>query len=97
MPVSKRSAIATIVASVFAVGIAAPALATVTNVDGGTWSYGVDGGLVYSNYLHPTACHGSSVKGEQWVFSPNAAPGYWSSASATAAWRGNKAYYRTTC
>lgn len=50
-------------AAAIVVGAAAPALATVVNVGGGTWNYGVQnqGGTVWSNYHHPTRKHRSSV------------------------------------
>lgn len=33
-----------------------------TKVAGGTWSYGTNSKVVYSNFHHPSRCHGSSAR-----------------------------------
>ena len=33
-----------------------------TKVAGGTWSYGTNSKVVYSNFHHPSRCHGSSAQ-----------------------------------
>ncbi len=59
----KKAAATGLAAAVIALGAAVPALATVVNVGGGTWNYGVQnqGGTVWSNYHHPSVRHRSSV------------------------------------
>lgn len=60
---AKRVVVTGLAAVLMAIGAAAPALATVVNVGGGTWNYGVNnnGGEVWSNYYHPSLRHRSSV------------------------------------
>lgn len=92
-----RRILATAIATVAVTGgLAAPALATTTNVGGGTWSYGTSSSSVYSNYLHPTRLHGSSVKRGDTVFRSNcAAAGTWAKASASKSWyQVDYSYYR---
>ncbi|MEV5594274.1 lactococcin 972 family bacteriocin [Streptomyces sp. NPDC052496] len=88
---------AAVVAGVIVLGTATPALATKVNVSGGTWDYGSKDDNVYSNYYHPTACHGSSVKGKYFASSGNTDKGLWSYASAEEAMWGNETYYRSNC
>lgn len=88
--------VAAIAAGLMAVAI--PAFATTVPVGGGTWSYGVGSGEVWSDYLHPNVCHGSTAVGQYSVRSPNTSPGQWSHASAPLRSNGgNQSYWRTTC
>ncbi|WP_405680997.1 lactococcin 972 family bacteriocin [Streptomyces sp. NBC_00868] len=84
-------------ASALVVAGATPALAASVQVSGGTWSYGVGGGYVYSSYYHVSKCHGSSVQGAYFASSGNTDAGIQANASAETAWSGNKSYYRSTC
>ena len=87
--------VSTLAAAVLAIGMAAPALATVTRVGGGTWDYGTGGGRVWSNYHHGSKCHGSSVRGASGlVRSPDTRAGYWSYASDRDTIWVDRAYYR---
>lgn len=59
----RRIAIVGLTSAAMVLGAAAPALAVVDYVGGGTWNYGVNnnGGEVWSNYHHPNNNHRSSV------------------------------------
>lgn len=92
--------------TVFTIGLAGTAVATSVNpIQGGTWNYGTSGTATlkaYSNYLHNTKCHGSSVgrNGTIIVRSINTAPKGWSIAEKYhAPWTGSwQFYYRLeTC
>lgn len=66
------------------------------HVDGGTWYYGTDWSVVWSNFYHPTRCHGSSVRtynGLITVRSARTAPGRWSHAQVRRSTDTNEAYY----
>ncbi|MCU1528211.1 MAG: lactococcin family bacteriocin [Frondihabitans sp.] len=71
---------------------------TVESAEGGTWEYGVNSRDVYSNYLHMSRPHGSSVKNGNGVIrrSEFVRKGGWSKIHLTKASPGNKAYYRFT-
>ncbi|MEU5692420.1 lactococcin 972 family bacteriocin [Actinosynnema sp. NPDC020468] len=84
-------------AGALVLGIATPALATVVNVGGGTWDYGVDSARVWSNYYHGSKCHGSSVVGAYYDSSGDTRAGITARASAPAKGSGNKSYYRASC
>jgi hypothetical protein len=75
---------------------AAPALAVVENVGGGTWDHGAGTAVVWSDYYHGTKCHGSTAVGK-YIDSDEAGKGSWSFAQAEVALSGNKAYYNTSC
>lgn len=77
-------------------GGAAPALATVVEVGGGTWDYGAGTAVVWSDYYHDDKCHGSTSVGA-YIDSDEAAAGSWSITQAEVALSGNESYYRTTC
>ncbi|WPF66572.1 MULTISPECIES: lactococcin 972 family bacteriocin [unclassified Corynebacterium] len=97
MPFSKkisRGLAATALSGALVAGGAAAALAAQVNVGGGIWTYGTDGGQVYSNYYHPTARHGSTAVGTITANSGCVNPGLTSYASAPKKWRGNQSYYR---
>lgn len=50
-------------------------------VAGGTWSYGTNSKVVYSNFHHPSRCHGSSARTYNGLItarSPKTAAGKWS-------------------
>lgn len=78
------------------IAAAAPALATVESVGGGTWDHGAGTATVWSDYYHGTKCHGSTAVGE-YIDSDEAAKGSWSFAQASVKLSGNKAYYNTSC
>ncbi|GIH07737.1 hypothetical protein Rhe02_58040 [Rhizocola hellebori] len=86
---SPKKAIATgLAAAAMVLAAAVPALATVVNVGGGTWNYGVQnqGGTVWSNFQQPSRRHRSSVingYGEYYNSGCKAA-GVWSYASLRA-------------
>lgn len=69
---------------------------TVVKIDGGTWSYGTNTSIVWSNYLHPTRHHGSTVRtynGGITVRSAVALPGRWSVAQVRRSTNTNEAFY----
>ncbi|GAA0973440.1 hypothetical protein GCM10009555_028240 [Acrocarpospora macrocephala] len=87
-------------ATALLLGVATPAFAAIytVNVDGGVWTYGINGSsYVISNYYHGTKCHGSTAIGTFTSRSANTAAGATSYASAPAKGFGNESYYRTTC
>lgn len=66
------------------------------NVAGGTWSYGTNSRVVYSNFYHPSRYHGSSVrtyKGLITIRSPKTAAGKWSYAQVRRSPSTNEAFY----
>lgn len=69
-------------------GVAAPALATVVNVGGGTWNYGTGYDFPashhgWSNYYHPTSSHtGTSICGST-NHTTRAAAGSWANSSVS--------------
>lgn len=69
------------------------ALPTVT---GGTWSYGTNSKVVYSNFHHPSRCHGSSARTYNGLItarSPRTAAGKWSYAQVRRSPSTNEAFY----
>ncbi|KQO65024.1 lactococcin 972 family bacteriocin [Curtobacterium sp. Leaf261] len=61
---------------------------------GGTWIWGINS-VVFSNYLHGSRCHGSSVQGKTFVRSKNVGSGKWSYANAVPRFNAvDEAYYR---
>lgn len=75
-------------------------LATAYPPEGGTWSYGTTGafggGTIYSDYLHNSRAHGSTVVNADGVIdrSPVASAGSWSHAEAPAIpWAVDDAFY----
>ncbi|MFF8998751.1 lactococcin 972 family bacteriocin [Streptomyces achromogenes] len=83
-------------AGVLVVAGAVPALATTVSVGGGTWDYGAGTATVWSDYYHPSTCHGSTSVGKT-IQSDTAPSGDWSITQVQAALSGNKTYYKTTC
>ncbi|MET8813121.1 lactococcin 972 family bacteriocin [Streptomyces sp. NPDC004549] len=83
-------------AGVLVMAGAVPALATVKNIDGGTWDYGAGTATVWSDYYHPSKCHGSTSIGKT-TQSDTAPKGDWSVTGVEAALYGNETYYKTTC
>ncbi|MEV0781309.1 lactococcin 972 family bacteriocin [Streptomyces sp. NPDC050428] len=86
---------------VVAVGVivaatATPALAEISYPGGGIWDHGLTGSTVYSDYYHPTKCHGSTSVGT-FTDRDSAFAGFWSITEATRPATGAEAYYRTTC
>jgi lactococcin 972 family bacteriocin len=78
-----------------AVGVAAPALATVKYPEGGTWTYGNAAGTNFSYYEHPSKTHGSSVSNPSGTVRSACEQGGWMSrAEQNATDSGNKAFYR---
>jgi lactococcin 972 family bacteriocin len=75
--------------------LVATAYADVVPAGGGTWNYGRNNSIVWSNYLHNDKTHKSSVvNGDgDYQTSPWTSKGNWSEASTRATWRGNKSYY----
>ena len=75
---------------------AAPAMAEAAG--GGQWDHGTNTGSVYSNYVHPTNIHCSSVRGTEYNFSGAKVAHVESKASAPRAWlTTNEAYYNNNC
>ncbi|MEU3183818.1 lactococcin 972 family bacteriocin [Streptomyces sp. NPDC006923] len=93
----KRGIKLAIAAGALVVGTAAPALATVVGVGGGTWDYGADATWTWSDYYHGSKCHGSSVQGKNYYTSGDTAAGAWANAGAPAKLSGNQAYWRNSC
>ena len=61
-------------------------------VAGGTWSYGTNSKVVYSNFHHPSRCHGS-YNGLITARSPKTAAGKWSYAQVRRSTDTNEAFY----
>ena len=65
-------------------------------VAGGTWSYGTNPKVVYSNFHHPSRCHGSSARTYNGLItarSPRTAAGKWSYAQVRRSTDTNEAFY----
>ena len=63
--------------------------------EGGKWEYGTSGTQVYSNYIHYSKFHGSSVNNEYGlVRSPDVQGNTWANARNRQANSGNQAFYR---
>ncbi|WP_428978714.1 lactococcin 972 family bacteriocin [Actinomyces oris] len=65
-------------------------------VAGGTWSYGANSKVVYSNFHHPSRCHGSSVRTYNGLItarSSKTAAGKWSYAQVRRSTDTNEAFY----
>lgn len=65
-------------------------------VAGGTWSYGTNSKVVYSNFHHPSRCHGSSARTYNGLItarSPKTAAGKWSYAQVQRSTDTNEAFY----
>ena len=65
-------------------------------VTGGTWSYGTNSKVVYSNFHHPSRCHGSSARTYNGLItarSPKTAAGKWSYAQVRRSTDTNEAFY----
>lgn len=94
----KRKVGTTLATGVMLLAFASPALAATAYVGGGTWNYGTGAGRVWSDYLHNTKCHGSSVQGQYYASSGNVSPRYWARASAPdRRWVADHSYYRSYC
>lgn len=93
-----RTAIVTLCAAALcSVGIAATASAETSTPAGGVWNYGTGGGWVWSDYFHPSKCHGSSVQGK-WFDSDTASAGRWSEAQAEDRWYAvDRSWYKSYC
>ncbi|MFG2112920.1 lactococcin 972 family bacteriocin [Streptomyces sp. NPDC048718] len=93
----KRSLKIAAVTGALIVAGAAPALATITYpAEGGEWDHGAGTAMVWSDYLHPSKCHGSTSVGT-YTDTDTASAGSWSMTGAPVMLSGNKAYYKTTC
>ncbi|WP_373322857.1 lactococcin 972 family bacteriocin [Actinomyces oris] len=65
-------------------------------IAGGTWSYGTNSKVVYSNFHHPSRCHGSSARTYNGLItarSPKTAAGKWSYAQVQRSTDTNEAFY----
>ncbi|WP_150239542.1 lactococcin 972 family bacteriocin [Nocardiopsis quinghaiensis] len=93
----KRIATTTLLAAGIAAGAAGAASATIVNIGGGTWDYGVGGGTVWSDYYHGSSCHSSSVSGEYYSSSGATAAGSWARASAPDTWMVDHSYWNNQC
>lgn len=77
--------------------VALPAWAATSYPSGGIWNHGTGGGWVWSDYFHPSRCHGSSVRGAWWD-EDSASAGRWSEARAKDRWYAvDHAYYKSYC
>ncbi|MFJ7985749.1 lactococcin 972 family bacteriocin [Streptomyces sp. NPDC096351] len=93
----KRSLKIALATGALVIAGAAPALATITYpAEGGEWDHGAGTATVWSDYYHPSVCHGSTSVGK-YIDSDEASADSWSITSATVALSGNKAYYNTRC
>ncbi|MFE0358076.1 lactococcin 972 family bacteriocin [Streptomyces nigra] len=92
----KRALKIAAVSGALVVAGAAPAMATIAYVGGGTWDYGAGTSYVWSDYYHKDKCHGSTSVGE-YIDSDEADAGSWSLTQADVALWGNETYYKTTC
>ncbi|WP_422756806.1 lactococcin 972 family bacteriocin [Micromonospora sp. WMMD708] len=91
----KRRVKLAVAAGLLTVGVASPAFAAYEQVGGGEWWYGVSVCCNYSDYLHPSTGHGSSVSNGNGAVSSDCEPGgVTAEASQSATWSGNKAYWR---
>lgn len=75
------------------IGAAGAASAATSYVGGGTWWHGLTPATVYSDYHHPTRCHGSTAVGNATVRA-SAPAGRVSRATATRAPSNNSSYWR---
>ena len=93
----KEFVVTSVAAVAVAVGGAGVAIAAVEHVDGGTWDYGEEGDVVWSDYHHPDNCHSSSVKvGDRVIDSGPTRKGEWSRVKAEASlWSAESAYYKS--
>ena len=84
MRIKRKSLMVGVLSASLILGGAGAATAETAYPDeGGTWDYGTSGSFIWSNYLHETRSHGSSVKnchGQLWR-SPNVLAGSWSNVS----------------
>ena len=65
-------------------------------IAGGTWSYGTNSKVVYSNFRHPSRCHGSSAQTYNGLItarSSKTAAGKWSYAQVRRSTDTNEAFY----
>ncbi|WP_071622967.1 lactococcin 972 family bacteriocin [Nocardiopsis dassonvillei] len=92
----KRAAFTALLAGTLATAAAAPAAAYIEYVGGGKWDHGMTSSRVFSNYDHPTVCHGSTAVGT-YTSRDSAPAGSWSYASAPRANKNNETYWRTSC
>ncbi|MBB6174869.1 lactococcin 972 family bacteriocin [Nocardiopsis mwathae] len=96
---AKRISIAVLMAAGIVVGTAGAA-AAIEKVGGGKWDHGVSGlprsGPVWSNYYHPSTCHGSTAVGVTTVRA-SARQGLWSNATTLRAAGNNQTYWRNSC
>ncbi|WP_368736519.1 lactococcin 972 family bacteriocin [Paenarthrobacter aurescens] len=80
-----------------AAGGAAAVASTVYPNEGGTWNYGVSGGVhLYSDYFNQVRCHASSTQND-WGYSSSgemAANTWANNSQPTTAFQNNRAYYR---
>ncbi|MDO5628920.1 MAG: lactococcin 972 family bacteriocin [Mobilicoccus sp.] len=83
----------TAVATTFALGAAAPAMAAIAYVEGGKWNYGVNSESVWSYYDHDSKKHKSSAVGQIVYPSGCAAAGAPARASGPKARFNNQSYY----
>lgn len=95
-PVSlKRKVMTAAVMGMLGVGVASPAFAWGISVGGGQWAYAVSVCCNWSEYLHNSVNHGSSVQNSQGlVRSACEPPTVLAYATETADISGNKAYWR---
>lgn len=98
--VVRRMITGVVLAGALVLGGGTAAQATVTQVGGGTWDYGImnlKASMNWSHYYHGRVNHGSSVTGDQGlVRSGCVSPGFRSRAYAwdSAWWRIDRAYWR---
>jgi len=96
----KIGAVVALTAVLMGSGAAAAFATTNYPAEGGTWTYGLSPGLItpYSNYYHPSRCHGSSVY-DDWgsASSINTAGGHQSQASTSGTIFTHNRYYYRVC
>ncbi|GAA2009595.1 hypothetical protein GCM10009799_41930 [Nocardiopsis rhodophaea] len=99
MKSAKRISVATLMVAGIVVG-SAGAAAAYEKVGGGKWIHGVSGlprsGPVWSNYYHPSTCHGSTAVGVTTV-RDDAEADLWSEATTIRALGNNQTYWRKSC
>lgn len=89
----KKTATRAITAGILLTTTAA-GIASADNVGGGIWNHGFGLTTVYSNYYHPSTCHGSTAIGTVKNYSGNTNPGVWAYASSQRTSSGtNQAYW----
>jgi len=92
-PVAAASAVTTVPDEGPGVTIGASTRSTSANAGGGSWGWGISGNTVFSDYNHPSRCHGSTAIGKNTVRVTGKPKNVVSKARASKKSSGNQAFY----